>query len=145
MPEPEWLNRTINIDTGCVYGGPLTALRYPEKELVSVPALQIYCKPARPFLKPEVQAPVLTAQQQHDDLLDIEDVLGKRIVSTRLHRTVTIREENALPQVPCVRLINQPCDPRLQLAFLGHITTSYPLPQKGEYNLQIRFAHPRKK
>jgi protein phosphatase len=28
---PEWLNRTINIDTGCVFGGRLTALRYPEK------------------------------------------------------------------------------------------------------------------
>ena len=30
VPEPEWLNRTINIDTGCVFGGRLTALRYPE-------------------------------------------------------------------------------------------------------------------
>ena len=36
VPEPEWLNRTINIDTGCVFGGRLTALRYPEKELVCV-------------------------------------------------------------------------------------------------------------
>ena len=36
VPEPEWLNRTINIDTGCVFGGQLTALRYPERELVSV-------------------------------------------------------------------------------------------------------------
>src|SRR4029077_12532288 len=26
VPEPEWLNRTINIDTGCVFGGKLTAL-----------------------------------------------------------------------------------------------------------------------
>src|SRR3989441_508958 len=41
VPEPEWLNRTINIDTGCVFGGKLTALRYPEKELVSVPAKQL--------------------------------------------------------------------------------------------------------
>ena len=96
VPEPEWLNRTINIDTGCVYGGALTALRYPEKELISVPALQTYAKSAKPFLRPVAQAPTLTAQQQHDDLLDIEDVLGKRIVSTRLHRNVTIREENAI-------------------------------------------------
>jgi protein phosphatase len=29
IPEPEWLNHTINIDTGCVFGGRLTALRYP--------------------------------------------------------------------------------------------------------------------
>ena len=40
VPEPEWLNRTINIDTGCVFGGRLTALRWPEKELVSVAALE---------------------------------------------------------------------------------------------------------
>ena len=40
-------------------------------------------------------APALTAQQSHDDLLDLEDVLGKRIISTRLHRTITVREENA--------------------------------------------------
>jgi protein phosphatase len=45
VPEPEWLNRTINIDTGCVFGGKLTALRYPEKELVSVPAKQTSRRP----------------------------------------------------------------------------------------------------
>lgn len=93
VPHAEWLNRTINIDTGCVFGGKLTALRYPEMELVSVPAAQVYSPPARPFL-PEA-GPALTAQQEHDDLLDMEDVLGKRIISTRLHHSVTIREENA--------------------------------------------------
>ncbi|MFA6561431.1 MAG: polynucleotide kinase-phosphatase [Verrucomicrobiia bacterium] len=96
VPEPEWLNRTINIDTGCVFGGKLTVLRYPEKELVSVPAARTYCQPAKPFLPSEQQAPALNAQQQQDDQLDIEDVLGKRIVSTRLHHNVTVREENAI-------------------------------------------------
>lgn len=96
VPEPEWLNRTINIDTGCVFGGKLTALRYPEKELVSVPAKQTYAKPRKPFLPPEEQAPTLSAQQQQDDLLDLADVTGKRIVSTRLHGNVTIREENSI-------------------------------------------------
>lgn len=95
IPQPEWLNRTINIDTGCVFGGSLTALRYPEKELVSVPARQTYCEPARPFLPADQIAPKLTAQQSHDDVLDIEDVIGKRMVSTRLHHNVTVREENA--------------------------------------------------
>ena len=95
VAEPEWLNRTINIDTGCVFGGKLTALRYPERELVSVPALRTYYESAKPFLRPDTGAPVLTAQQQLDDLLDIEDVLGKRIIQTRLQRSITIREENA--------------------------------------------------
>jgi diadenosine tetraphosphatase ApaH/serine/threonine PP2A family protein phosphatase len=48
----EWVNRTINIDTGCVFGGMLTALRYPEQELVSVPALKTYAVPARPLQPP---------------------------------------------------------------------------------------------
>jgi protein phosphatase len=95
VPEPEWLNRTVNIDTGCVFGGKLTALRYPEQEFVSIPAACTYCAPARPFLPAEQQAPSLTAQQAHDDLLDAEDVLGKRIVTTRLRGTVTVREEHA--------------------------------------------------
>ncbi|HTS11403.1 MAG TPA: polynucleotide kinase-phosphatase [Candidatus Limnocylindrales bacterium] len=95
VPRAEWLNRTINIDTGCVFGGSLTALRYPERELVSVPARRAYAKPARPLV--ETAEPTgLTSQQLHDDVLDIADVLGKRIVTTRLHHNVTIREENAL-------------------------------------------------
>jgi protein phosphatase len=94
VPEPEWLNRTINIDTGCVFGGRLTALRWPEKELVSVAALNTYADPIRPFL-PTVATSGLSAQQANDDLLDIDDVRGKRLIATRLHRSVTIREENA--------------------------------------------------
>jgi protein phosphatase len=96
VPEPEWLNRTINIDTGCVFGGQLTALRWPEREIVAVPARRTYMVPARPFLPPEQQAPILTAQQQCDDVLDIGDVLGKRIISTRLAHSVTVREENSI-------------------------------------------------
>jgi protein phosphatase len=92
VAEPRWLNRTINVDTGCVFGGALTALRYPELELVSVPAREIYTGAARAFLP---QESALTPQQVHDDVLDLEDVLGKRIIQTRLSHDVTIREENA--------------------------------------------------
>jgi protein phosphatase len=47
VAEPQWVNNTLCIDTGCVFGGRLTALRYPERELVSVPALRLYSEPAR--------------------------------------------------------------------------------------------------
>ncbi len=94
VPAAEWLNRTINIDTGCVFGGGLTALRYPEKELVAVPARQTYAIPARP-LTPVSAPDTLSAQQQQDDMLDLADVIGKRIITTRLKSTVTVREENA--------------------------------------------------
>jgi protein phosphatase len=86
VSEPRWVNNTVNIDTGSVFGGRLTALRYPEKELVSVPAARTYYEPSRPL---STKAP------ERDDLLDVADVLGKRIVQTGLAGNVTIREDNA--------------------------------------------------
>ena len=94
VPEAEWLNKTIDIDTGCVFGGKLTALRYPEEELVSVAAKKVYCEPVKP-LNPDRQSN-LTHQQEYDDLLNIEDVIGKRIIQTRLRNNITIREENSI-------------------------------------------------
>ena len=94
--EPAWLNNTINVDTGCVFGGKLTALRYPEKELVSVPAARVYYEPARPL--PETRQPEGVAETpwvRAGALLDIDDVAGKRIVATRLRGNITVREENA--------------------------------------------------
>jgi protein phosphatase len=49
---PVWVHNTLNIDTGCVFGGRLTALCYPERELVSVPARRVYAQPSRPLLEP---------------------------------------------------------------------------------------------
>ena len=92
--EPEWVNGTICIDTGCVFGGRLTALRYPEKELVAVDAARQYYEPAKPMQK-NIAAAHLSAQQELDDVLDLEDVTGKRVIDTRLHGNVTIRAENA--------------------------------------------------
>lgn len=101
VPEAEWLNNTLCIDTGCCFGGKLTALRWPEKEIVSVAAREVYSEPIRAFghppTRPGVEPPpaAVSAQAAHDDLLDLADVLGKRIVTTALGRTVTIPEANA--------------------------------------------------
>ena len=95
--EAEWLNNTVNIDTGAVFGGKLTAMRYPEREFISVPAIREYSVPSRPIIAPDPEA--RTSQQVLDDVLDLEDVTGKRIVETRLHRTITIREENSEPSL----------------------------------------------
>ncbi|MDR0435102.1 MAG: polynucleotide kinase-phosphatase, partial [Gracilibacteraceae bacterium] len=85
-PEVEAINNTFCIDTGCVFGGKLTAWRYPEKEIVQVEAQEEYYAPAKPFLdKPVV----------NDDVLNIDDVLGQKYLSTRLRRSIKINAENS--------------------------------------------------
>lgn len=91
VPEPEWINRTLCIDTGCVFGGRLTALRYPERELVSVPAARTYYAPARPLFDDAQEAPA-----RETAVLDFGDVSGKRSIDTRVFRRVAVREENAV-------------------------------------------------
>ena len=92
--EAEWLNNTICIDTGCVFGGKLTALRYPEKELVQVPAVRQHYEPIKPL--GAAGSSTLAAQHEHDDMLDIEDVLGKRHIRTEWGKTIILTEDRTL-------------------------------------------------
>jgi len=55
VPVADWVNRTICIDTGCCFGGNLSALRWPEREIVSVAAERVYTVPVRPFGHPPVR------------------------------------------------------------------------------------------
>ncbi|AZM56076.1 polynucleotide kinase-phosphatase [Streptomyces sp. WAC 01529] len=88
VPTATWLNNTICLDTGAVFGGKLTALRWPERELVDVPAEQVWYEPAKPL---RTEAP-----GGHDGRpLDLNDVHGRRVVETRHAGRVAVREENA--------------------------------------------------
>ncbi len=55
VPEAEWVNNTLCVDTGCCFGGRLTALRWPERDIVSVPARETYTPTRRPFGHPPVR------------------------------------------------------------------------------------------
>ncbi|HYD99525.1 MAG TPA: polynucleotide kinase-phosphatase [Alphaproteobacteria bacterium] len=95
VTETAWVNNTLNIDTGCVFGGRLTALRYPEMELVSVPAERVHAEPVRPAAPAEPTADPAAADPADPFLLDLADVAGKQIVETRLHGRIIVAEENA--------------------------------------------------
>ncbi|MGW0843451.1 polynucleotide kinase-phosphatase [Streptomyces sp. NPDC002787] len=88
VPQATWLNNTICLDTGAVFGGKLTALRWPERELVDVPAEKVWYEPARPLAG--------EAPGGHEGRpLDLADVHGRRVVETRHAGRVSVREENA--------------------------------------------------
>jgi protein phosphatase len=94
--EPEFVNKTICIDQGCVFGGNLTALRYPERELISVPAKAQYYKPERPFGAQTEQPPDrLTAQQRSDRYLNLQEITGKRFIRTRSVGPVLVSAEHS--------------------------------------------------
>lgn len=95
--EAEWVNGTMCLDTGCVFGGKLSALRYPEREVLSVPAERVWCEPVKP-LAAELQegAPAgSNTPERTPGILKISDVLGKQVIQTGTHGRIGIREQQA--------------------------------------------------
>ncbi|HET6708355.1 polynucleotide kinase-phosphatase, partial [Amycolatopsis sp.] len=87
--EAEWVNNTMCLDTGAVFGGKLTALRYPEREVVSVKAHRVWYEPARPL---DTSRPLAGREPA---VLELADVTGKRIVQTAHHGRVGVSAEQS--------------------------------------------------
>ena len=83
---PTWRSKTMCLDTGCVFGESLSALRWPEDDIVQVKAKRQYALPGRPIGAPE---------PARDDVLDVKDVTGKRVLSTRLVERVGVSAEHS--------------------------------------------------
>ncbi|NUS15369.1 MAG: polynucleotide kinase-phosphatase [Streptomyces sp.] len=88
VPAASWINNTICLDTGAVFGGRLTALRWPEREIVDVPAERVWYEPVKPLLS---EAP----GGREGRPLDLVDVTGRRIVETTRMGRLAVREQNA--------------------------------------------------
>lgn len=138
--EAGWVNNTINIDTGCVFGGALTALRWPERALVSTPAAREYASPARPFLptanankETETSTAAVPFASEADLLLS--DVVGKRTVTTRLAGNVFLQPENSAAALEVVSRFA--VDPRW-LVYLPPTMSPCETEAEGEY-----LEHPR--
>ncbi|MFI6703589.1 polynucleotide kinase-phosphatase [Streptomyces sp. NPDC050509] len=108
VPNTSWLNNTLCLDTGAVFGGRMTALRWPERELVDVPAERVWYAPAKPLA---TEAP----GGREGRPLDLADVHGRRIVETRHMARLAVREENAAAALEVMSRFA--IDPRL-LAYL---------------------------
>lgn len=86
-PDAAWVNNTICLDTGAVFGGRLTALRWPSRELVDVEAHDVWYEPVRPLSTPTVD--------RDPDVLDLADVAGKRRLDAAHHGSITVRADQA--------------------------------------------------
>jgi protein phosphatase len=84
----EFRNETICVDTGCVYGGALSALRWPEREVRSVAARREYVPAHRPIAKPpsEGETPSLDARFR----MDLTALIGGITAETEVLRRVTV-------------------------------------------------------
>ena len=124
--DARFYNNTICLDTGCVFGGSLTALRYPERELVSVPAVRTYYESVKPLEQPErpedgrkpqapedIPTPALTAggtAGAASQLPTVREMTRDQEVVTRLQGRVRL-ERNRLE--PALELVSRfTLDPR---------------------------------
>lgn len=94
VPEVVWVNGTACLDTGAVFGGALSAMRYPEREVVSVPSDRVWYEPIRPLAAPAT-ASSAGAQVREPGVLRLDDVTGRQVIETATRGRIGVREDSA--------------------------------------------------
>lgn len=93
-PQPLVINNTINIDQGVVFGGKLTALRYPETEFVSVKAAKDYSG--------DTDNPLIEWEKKRFDPPNIERFINGFEVQTDCLGVIKVQQNNVKAAIDTV-------------------------------------------
>ncbi|WP_342471744.1 AAA family ATPase [Metasolibacillus sp. FSL H7-0170] len=118
--KPLKINNTINIDQGVVFGGQLTALRYPEGTLEAVDAYENYAG--------EQQNPLLEAAEKHFQAPNIYAFLNGFEVATTHGENVWIGDGYAKAAIDTISHYTVPME---QLVYIP--PTMSPTPQTSQH------------
>lgn len=101
-PKPLIMNNTVNIDQGVVFGGALTAYRYPEREFVSVQAEKDYSEGK--------SNPLMELKKKRLNPPNIAKFLNGYSVLTETFGEIKIPKEYAIPSIDLVSHFTVPIE-----------------------------------
>lgn len=127
-PKPLIINNTINIDQGAVFGGELTAFRYPEKEFVSIQAEKDYSNGKN--------NPLIELKKKRLDSPNIAKYINGYSVLTDVIGEIQIPKEYAIPSIDMVSHFTVPIE---ELVYIPPTMSPAPAPSSLENYLE----HPR--
>ena len=121
-----WENNTICVDTGCCFGGALSALRWPEREVVGVPASKVWCEPTG-------GAKAATSEGGHKPRypgLRVGDLSGAVRVHTRSAGWVRVDPERV---APALEVLTRYALPPKWIAWLPPTMAAPPAASEGSH------------
>ncbi|WP_214842457.1 polynucleotide kinase-phosphatase [Exiguobacterium sp. s150] len=124
-PRPLRLNHTINIDQGVVFGGRLTAFRYPEQTIVQVEAKQDYAQVD--------DNPLVTLEAKRLDPPNIGKLMNGYTVDTEAFGEIRVSKETALPSID---LVSHHTVPLEELVYIPPTMSPTPKPSEEEDYLE---------
>ncbi|MGW8957420.1 polynucleotide kinase-phosphatase [Paenibacillus sp. NPDC055715] len=127
-PQPTIVNQTVNIDQGVVFGGMLTAYRYPEKEFISVPAYENYAN--------DSDSPLVRWEKKRFSPPNLRKLVAGYSVLTEAYGEVRIQGELAKSAIDTVSHVTVPME---ELVYIPPTMSPAPMVSTEEGYLE----HPR--